>query len=161
MVYCPARAHACGIEPSRPLAKHFRSHSRTCWFNSARTSGSCNSVVLSICCDAIRTGLPLPPVLHCASNPHRVAPVPTASCRYVASPSDSPRHNRHLCLREGRGLPASGPCLPPPSPRWPPTSSMRGSTAPVRICPQPLHCSSSRTARDLPAHQLGRGLSSP
>jgi hypothetical protein len=35
---CLARAHACGIEPSRPLAKHFRSHSRTCRFNSARTS---------------------------------------------------------------------------------------------------------------------------
>jgi hypothetical protein len=35
---CLARALACGIEPSRPLAKHFRSHSRTRRFNSARTS---------------------------------------------------------------------------------------------------------------------------
>jgi hypothetical protein len=43
VVYCPAHAHACGIEPSRPLAKHFRSHSRMRRFNSARTSGSCNS----------------------------------------------------------------------------------------------------------------------
>jgi hypothetical protein len=38
---------------------------------------------------------------------------------------------------------------------------MRGSTALVRIRPQPPHCSSSHTTRDLPAHQLGRGLSSP
>jgi hypothetical protein len=68
-----ARAHACGIELSRPLAKHFRSHSRTCRFNSARTSGFCISAALSICCDAIRAGLPPPPVLRCALNPRRVA----------------------------------------------------------------------------------------
>jgi hypothetical protein len=153
VVCCLAHALACGIEPSRPLTKHFRSHSRTRRFNSARTSGSYNSAALSICCDAIRTGLPPPPVLRCASNPRRVAPAPTASCRYIASPSDSPRHNRHLCLREGRGLPASGPCLPLPSPRRPPTSSTRGLAAPVRNRPQPSHCSSSRTARDFPAHR--------
>jgi hypothetical protein len=33
-----ARAHAYGIEPSRPLVEHSRSHSRTCRFNSSRTS---------------------------------------------------------------------------------------------------------------------------
>jgi hypothetical protein len=71
VVCCLARALACGIKSSRLLAKHFRSHSRTRRFNSARTSGSCNSTVLSICCDAIRTGLPPPPVLRCASNPRR------------------------------------------------------------------------------------------
>jgi hypothetical protein len=42
---CLARALACGIEPSRPLAKHFCSHLRTRRFNSAQTSRSCNSVV--------------------------------------------------------------------------------------------------------------------
>jgi hypothetical protein len=73
-----ARAHACGIELSRPLAKHFRSHSRTCRFNSARTSGFCNSAALSICCDAIRAGLPPPPVLRCASNLRCVAPASTS-----------------------------------------------------------------------------------
>jgi hypothetical protein len=65
---CLARTHACGIEPSRPLAKLFRSHSRTRRFNSARTSGFYNSVVLPTCCDAIRAGLPPPPVMRCASN---------------------------------------------------------------------------------------------
>jgi hypothetical protein len=87
MACCLARALACGIKPSRPLAKHFRSHSQTCRFNSARTSGSCNSTVHSTCCDVIRVDLPLPPVLRCASNPRRVTPAPTASCRCVASPS--------------------------------------------------------------------------
>jgi hypothetical protein len=114
---CPARAHACGIEPSRPLAKHFRSHPRTRQFNSAQTSGSCNSAVLSTCCDAIRAGLPPPPVLRCASNPRRVAPALTSAwmkgarrawlycgsselvapgrrLRFTASPFGSPRHNR-------------------------------------------------------------------
>jgi hypothetical protein len=76
---CLARAHACGIEPSRPLAKHFRSHLRTHRFNSARTSGFCNSAALSICCDAIRTGLPLPLVLRYASNPRRVTPASTSA----------------------------------------------------------------------------------
>jgi hypothetical protein len=74
VVCCPAQALACKIEPSRPLAKHLRSHSRTRRFNFARTSRSCNFAVLSICCDAIRFDLPLPPVLHCTSNPRRVAP---------------------------------------------------------------------------------------
>jgi hypothetical protein len=46
---CLARAHVCGIEPSRPPAKHFRSQSRTRRFNSARTSGFCNSAALSTC----------------------------------------------------------------------------------------------------------------
>jgi hypothetical protein len=74
---------------------------------------------------------------------------------------NSPRHIRYLCLREGRDLPALGPCLPLPSPRRPPTSSTRGPAAPVPIRLQPPHCSSSRTACDLPAHQLDHGLSSP
>jgi hypothetical protein len=91
---CLARVHACRIEPSRPLAKHFRSHSRRRQFNSAQISGSCNSAALSTCCDTIKAGLPLPSFLRCASNPRRVTPAPTASCRCVVSPSDSPRHNR-------------------------------------------------------------------
>jgi hypothetical protein len=33
-----ARAHAYGIKPSRPPVEHSRSHSRTCRFNSTRTS---------------------------------------------------------------------------------------------------------------------------
>jgi hypothetical protein len=59
--------------------KHFRSHSRTRQFNSARTSGSCNSTALFTCCDAIKAGLPPPPVLHCASNPRYVAPASTSA----------------------------------------------------------------------------------
>jgi hypothetical protein len=109
---CLARAHACGIEPSRPLAKHFRSHSRTRRFYSARTSGFCNTVPLSTCCDTIKAGLPPLSVLRCASNPRCVTPAPTASCRCVASPSNSPHHICHLCLRKGRDLPASEPRLP-------------------------------------------------
>jgi hypothetical protein len=96
----------------------------------------------------------------------------------------SPRHTRSLCLREGRGLPTPGPRLPlPPTPghllvpheqlavppdlvrchlldglRRPPRAA---PAAPLRIRPQPPHCSSSRTARNLPAHRPGRGLSSP
>jgi hypothetical protein len=114
---CLARALACGIEPSRPLAKHFRSHSRTRRFNSARTSGFYNSAALSTCCDAIRTGLPPPPVLRCALNPRCVTLAPTSAgvkgarrawlhrisselvtpdrrLRFTASPSDLPRHKR-------------------------------------------------------------------
>jgi hypothetical protein len=83
---CLARAHACGIEPSWPLAKHFRSHSRTRQFDSARTSGFCNSAALSICCDAIKVGLPPPSVLRCASNPRRITPalttLPLRSCSF-------------------------------------------------------------------------------
>jgi hypothetical protein len=130
--------HACGIEPSRPPVEHSCSHPQTCQSKSAQTFGSCNSAALSTCCDAIRAGLPPPPVLRCASTPRRITPTPTASCRYVASPSDSPCHNHHLCLREGRGLPASGPCLPLPSPRRPPTFSMRGPL---------LSCGSARSRR--------------
>jgi hypothetical protein len=79
-VYCLARAHACGIESSRAPVEHSRSHSRTCQFNSARTSGSCNSAAFppATCYDAIRAGLPPPPVLLCASNPCRVASALTA-----------------------------------------------------------------------------------
>jgi hypothetical protein len=101
---CLALALTCGIESSRPLAKRFRSHSRTCRFNSARTSGSCNSAALSICCDAIRTGLPPPPVMCCASNPRRVALTPTASCRCVVSPSELPPLV-HLTGERARVLP--------------------------------------------------------
>jgi hypothetical protein len=86
VVCCLARAYARGIEPSRPLAKHFRSHSRMRRFNSARTSGSWNSAALSTCCDAIRTGLPPPPVLCCTSNPCRVTlaltALPLRSCSF-------------------------------------------------------------------------------
>jgi hypothetical protein len=89
VVYCFAYARAYGNEPSWPLAKHFRSHSRTRQFNSVRTSESCNSAALSICCDAIRAGLPLPPVLHCASNSCHVAPALTAlPLRSAAAPSE-------------------------------------------------------------------------
>jgi hypothetical protein len=88
VVCCLAYAHTCGIEPSRPPVEHSRLHPRTRRFNSARTSGSCNSAALSICCDAIRTGLPPPPVMRCASNPCRVAPALTAlplrSCSFRA-----------------------------------------------------------------------------
>jgi hypothetical protein len=114
---CLARAHVCRIEPSRPSAEHFCSHSRTCQSKSAWTSGSCNSAALSICCDAIRAGLLPPPVLCCASNPRRVTPAPTSAWMRGArrallrlappssshpiaafalppSPSDLPRHNR-------------------------------------------------------------------
>jgi hypothetical protein len=59
-------------ELSRPPVERFRSHSRTRWLNFAQTSGFCNSAVLSIRCDALRTGLPPPPVIRCASNPRRV-----------------------------------------------------------------------------------------
>jgi hypothetical protein len=79
VVRCLARAHTCGNESSRPPVEHSRSHSRMCRFNSARTSRSCNSVAFppATCCDAIRAGLPPSPVLHCASNPRRVAPALT------------------------------------------------------------------------------------
>jgi hypothetical protein len=50
---CLAHALAYGIEPSRPLAKRFRSHSRTRRFNSAQTFGFCNFVVHPTCCDTI------------------------------------------------------------------------------------------------------------
>jgi hypothetical protein len=95
----------------------------------------------------------------------RVEPAPRCFCpdRLAAAqlllPS-LPRHTRPLCLREGHGLFASGLRLPLPSPRRPPTFSMRGPATPVRIRPQPPHYSSSRTARNIPAHQPGRGLSS-
>jgi hypothetical protein len=87
MSCCLARALACGIETSQLLAKHFRSHSRTRRFSSARTSGSCNFAVLSNCCDAIRVGLPPLPILRCALNPRRVTPVLTA-LHCVAAPSE-------------------------------------------------------------------------
>jgi hypothetical protein len=45
---------------------------QTLRFNPAQTSGSCNSAVLSIRCDTLRTGLPPPPVICRASNPRRV-----------------------------------------------------------------------------------------
>jgi hypothetical protein len=77
VVRCLAYARACGNEPSRPLVKHFRSHSRTRRFNSARTSMFCNFAVPSTCCDALRFDLPPPPVLHCTSNLCRVAPAST------------------------------------------------------------------------------------
>jgi hypothetical protein len=79
VVRCFAYARACRKEPSRPLAKHLRLHSRTHRFNSARTSGSCNSVALFTCCDAIRFDPPPPPVLCCTSNPRRVAPDSTSA----------------------------------------------------------------------------------
>jgi hypothetical protein len=125
---CLARALACGIEPSRPLAKHFRSHSRTRRFNSARTSGSCNSTVHSTCCDVIRVDLPLPPVLRCASNPRRVTPAPTASCRCIASPSAF-----------------AAPYLPPLPPRglWSACIRVVPSTV-VRARPPPFSTSSSQ-----------------
>jgi hypothetical protein len=59
----------------------------------------------------------------------------------------------HLCLREDRGLPVLGPCLPLLSPRQPLTSITRDPAAPVWIRSQPPYCSSSCTARDLPAHR--------
>jgi hypothetical protein len=83
---CLARALACWIDPNRPLTKHFRSHSRMRRFTSAWTFGSRNSAAFppATCCDAIRAGLPPPPVLRCASNPRRVAPaltvLPLCSC---------------------------------------------------------------------------------
>jgi hypothetical protein len=45
-----------------------------------------------------------------------------------------PRHVCHLCLREGCDLPASGSCLPPPSPRRPPTSPPPPHTVPLLPC---------------------------
>jgi hypothetical protein len=75
-----ARAHAYGNEPSWLLVKHFRSHSRTCRFNSARTSRSCNFTV----------GLAL-----------RIEPAPRYSCTdrlaavQLLLPS-SPCYNRRL-----------------------------------------------------------------
>jgi hypothetical protein len=138
--------------------KHFRSHSRTRQFNSARTSGSCNSTALFTCCDAIKAGLPPPPVLHCASNPRYVAPASTSArmkgarrawllrARY-ARPLPSLRGfsfqfalpYSYLRLREDGGLPVLGPCLPLRFPRRPQMS----------------------ITRDPPAHQLGHSLSSP
>jgi hypothetical protein len=117
VVCCFAYARTCGNESSRPLAKHFRSHSRTRRFNSARTSGSCNFAVLSTYCDTIRAGLPPPLVLRCASNLRCVAPastsvwmkgarrawlhrisselvMPDRRLHFAASPSGSLRHNR-------------------------------------------------------------------
>jgi hypothetical protein len=96
---CLARALACGIEPSRPLAKHFPSHSRTRQFNSVRTSVWMKR--------ARRAWL------------HRISSelvTPDRRLRFAASPSDMPRHNRHLYFREDRGPPALGPHLPLPSP---------------------------------------------
>jgi hypothetical protein len=85
---CPARAHACGIEPSRPPAERSRMHLRMRQPNSARTSGSCNFAALSTCCDAIRAGLPPPLVFRCASNPRYVTSALTAlplrSCSFRA-----------------------------------------------------------------------------
>jgi hypothetical protein len=137
-----ARALACGIEPSRPLAKHFRSHSRTRRFNSAWTSEFCNSTALSICGDAVKVDLPPPPVLRYASNLCCVASALTAlplrsgsfrTCRAITVRTTAAR------LHEDRDLPASGSRLPLPSPRRPSMSSTRGPAAPVRICPQPPH----------------------
>jgi hypothetical protein len=58
VVSCPALV--CENEPNRPLAKHFRSHSRTHRFSFARTSRSCNFAFRSTCCDAIWFDLPPP-----------------------------------------------------------------------------------------------------
>jgi hypothetical protein len=153
VVCCFARALACGIELSRPLPKYIRSHSRTRRFNSARTSGSCNFTIHSTCYDVIRVDLPLPPVLRCASNPRRVTPAPTASCRYVASPSTF-----------------AAPYLPPLPPRGPWSACIRAvpsaavlaklppcaaSLPDVRVCPEPPRLSSIRArpnrARPWPA----------
>jgi hypothetical protein len=146
-------------ELSRPPVKRFRSHSRACRFSSARTSGSCNFAALSTCCDAIQFDPPPPPVLRCTSKrcfrlilrmgewsssclaaPHllrarHARPLPSFrgfSFRFATPYS-------HLRLREDRGLPVLGPCLPLPFPRRPLMS----------------------ITHDPPAHQLGRGLSSP
>jgi hypothetical protein len=78
VAHCLARAHACGIEPSRPPVEHFHSHSRTCRFNSAQTSGSCNSAAGLV--------LRIKTALRC-SCPDRLAAVP------LLHPS-SPRYNR-------------------------------------------------------------------
>jgi hypothetical protein len=82
---CLARAHACRIEPSRLLTKHFRSHSRTRRFGSARTSGFCNSVALFTCCDTIKAGLPPLPVLLCVSDLRHAVSASTVSCRCITS----------------------------------------------------------------------------
>jgi hypothetical protein len=92
--------------------KHFRSHSRTRQFNSARTFGSCNSAALFTCCDAIKSGLPLPPVLRCASNPRYVTsalitlllysysfPIRRAITVAFASPSFLPARRPSCILR--------------------------------------------------------------
>jgi hypothetical protein len=72
------------VEPA--TGKHFRPHSRTRQFNSARTSGSRNSAVLSNRYDALRTGLPPPPVIRCVSNPRHVTSalitLPLYSCSF-------------------------------------------------------------------------------
>jgi hypothetical protein len=73
---CLARAHVYGIEPSRPPQN-----------TSARNRERADSIPLgppgsatlppfppATCCDAIRAGLPPPPVLCCVSNPRRVTP---------------------------------------------------------------------------------------
>jgi hypothetical protein len=91
VVCCFAYACAYGNVPSRPLAKHFRSHSRTRRFNSARTS---------VWMKRARRAW-----LHCISSE---LVTPDHRLRFAASPSDLPRHNCHLCLCEGHGLLAPG-----------------------------------------------------
>jgi hypothetical protein len=144
-------------ELSRPPVERFRSHLRTRRFSSARSSGSCNFAVPSTCCDALRFDLPPPPVLHCTSNPCRVARIDEGSSSCLAAPHLlRARHARplpllhgfsfrfalpysYLRLREDGGLPILGLCLPLWFPRRPQMS----------------------ITRDPPAHQLGRSLSSP
>jgi hypothetical protein len=179
MAYCLARAHACGIEPSRPPAEHSRSHPWTRRSSSARTSGSCSAAAVSTCCDAIRAGLPPPPVLRCASNPCRVAPTPTSAwvkevrrvwphrgsselvapgrrLRFAASPSSSPRQNRPStsARTEARlhwGLPSAAAGARPP---------LRAASLPPRRVRPELPRLSSLHART-PARcrrSLGKGI---
>jgi hypothetical protein len=151
VVCCLVRAHACGNKPSWPPVEYSRSHSRTRRFNSAWTSGSCNSAALPTCCDAIRAGLPPPSVFALL-----VEPAPRCSCTdrlaavQLLLPS-LPCHTRPLCLREGHGLLAPGHlhvlneqfAVPPDLVRCLPLNGLR---RPPRAAPL-LPCGSARSRR--------------
>jgi hypothetical protein len=185
VVGCFAYARACRNELSRPLAKHFRSHSRTRRFDSARTSGFCNSVALFTCCDAIRVDLPPPPVLRYASNLRCVASaIRTSAPHYSSSSAAGPvlasalPHRSRARPNRVRSWPASrlaytarlllarchatAAAPPAPAPRACTVSCSRvhapapPPSAPARVAAQPAH-----VLRACSSHRLFSGRPAP
>jgi hypothetical protein len=83
VVCCFAYARACGNGPSQPLAKHFRSHSRTRRFNSARTSAFASPRHTRPLCLREGHGLPASGSRHPLPSPGRP---PTFSTRGSTAP---------------------------------------------------------------------------
>jgi hypothetical protein len=168
-------SHTCATE-THPACPRSYPQGRRAWpqpLCATPACTRCSSAALSACCDATRVGLPPPPAERSRSTgpwlarawpivscTHALAETSRASCRSCAKSHSPPLPSRKMKpARTGAISTATWRA----SARTPTSTLMpsRNPTATVRIRPQSPHCSSSHTARDLPAHRPGRGLSSP